>query len=64
MEILADDAISKLPDSLVRGPACEWRAAQGFCRFPWIGLDRSGTTVGESRFPLLGVSNGVSLESS
>jgi hypothetical protein len=41
------------PDSLVRVPAWEWRAAQVFCRFPGLDSTETERLSGESRLPLL-----------
>ena len=52
------------PDNLVRVPAWEWRAAQGFCRFPGLDSTEAERLSGESRPPLLlGLPNGVLLKS-
>jgi CRP-like cAMP-binding protein len=44
MEILADVGPFS-PDSLGQSPAWEWRAAQGFCRFPGLDSTEARTTV-------------------
>ena len=41
------------PNSLVRVPAWEWRAGQGFCRFPGLDSTEAERLSGESRLPLL-----------
>ena len=52
------------PDILVRAPAWESRAAQGFCRFPGLDSTEAERLSGESRpLLLLGLSNGVLLKS-
>jgi uncharacterized protein YjbJ (UPF0337 family) len=48
MEILADGGCRRyllFPDSLVRFPSLGVESGPRFLSFPWIGLDRSGTTV-------------------
>jgi hypothetical protein len=45
MEILADGGIFCFPDSLVRFPSLGVESGPRFLSFPWIGLDRSGTTI-------------------
>jgi hypothetical protein len=53
MELLADVGIFMFPDNLVRFPSREWRAAQGFCRFPGLDSTEAERLSGESRLPLL-----------
>jgi uncharacterized protein YjbJ (UPF0337 family) len=53
MEILADVGIFMFPNSPVRVPAWEWRAGQGFCRFPGLDSTEAERLSGESRLPLL-----------
>jgi hypothetical protein len=63
MEFLADVG-TFFPIVSSEVPAWEWRAAQGFCRFPGLGSTEAERLSGESR-PLLrlGLSNGVFLKS-
>jgi len=63
MEILADVGIFMFPDNLVRFPNLGVESGPRFLSFPWIGLDRSGTTVRRvtPSTPAMGLSTGVLL---
>jgi hypothetical protein len=64
MEILADGGIFCFPIVSSDFPAWEWRAAQGFCRFPGLDSTEAERLSGESHPPLLlGLSYGVLLKS-
>ena len=64
MEILADVGIFCFPIASSDFLDWEWRAAQGFCRFPGLDSTEAERLSGESHPPLLlGLSNGVLLKS-